>query len=304
MMVDSVFTAANIIATYMADNGSGTQTLYPVGVGVKVGTFEHNYNVDRAYGIGDRVADVMYSKGFEGSMSFDCILTDDNTPLIAGFLSDSSLSDTTLYLVKTDGSVLSGTPTITEYWQINGFKPDSVKITARAGEFIGLSIEGKYKSSDYKTGQSTPMDVSGLINEPLTFANASISVGGTNFGIDTTIVKEFEIDIKHNIERLLALNNLYPQVLQEQKFDADLTLNVYMDSTTWGVITTNLSESSNNYLHGTYPNNTITLTVTGSTKTYTFTADGVSLNTFSTTFEDANVIEGQMKLLAKTVTLS
>ena len=317
---NSVYTGANFIACYMtsetdSSTGTTTYTLHPVGVGVKVGSFEHNYNVDKAFGIGDRVADVFYSKGFEGTLNFDAILEDSATTFVSKLISDGSLSYEDLYIVQLNGEVLAGSsPTVSEYLHIGGFKADGVKITARSGEYVGLSVDGKFRYSENVTNVSnTTLDTSALINTPLTFASATLTIGdSTAFDINTTIVKEFEIDIKNNIEKLLSLGNIYPTVLQEQKFEADITLNVYMDSQNWNTVvsalstTTSSGEPSNNsnFVYDIYPNTSLTLTVTGQNHTYTIEANPVALESFSTSFEDANVVEGQMKLIAKTVSFS
>lgn len=293
-----VYTGANFLVAKLETDGT---TLTPVGVGVKVGTFEHNYNVDRAYGIGDRIADVMYSKGFEGSLSFDAILDDNTSPFVAQWINSGAIDEIDLYLVKLDGSVLSTDVDVSEAWKLIGYKPDGVKITARAGEYVGLSFDGKFRKSEYLTGQTLTLSIAPLTNTPLIFASANVNA--SSWSIDLNVTKEFEIDVKHNIETLKVLNDLYPAVLQEQKYEIDATLNVYVNATTWSELTSALSENAH-YKNDMYPDTTLTLTVTGVNKTYTFTLSNVALSSFSTSFEDANVVEGSLKLMAKNITLS
>ena len=326
-----VYTGANYLVGLLTDETEpsgtvhGSKTITPIGVGAKIGTYEHNYQLEKAFGIGDRVVDEYYSKGFEGSISFDIIYSEslhsvsvwsNSVNFLSNLLSKESVSEIDIYLFEVDGEVLapSSLPSGQYAWILHGFKPDSVKISARAGEFVGLSIDGKFASSEYvdittsvSGDYDVTLDISMLTDNPLTFANASISESGHTFlgASGYNYVKEFEIDIKHNLENIFSLNTLTPKEYQEQKYDMDITLNVYMDSNTWSVLTSKLPTTSN-FMQApyTYPDTTLTLTLTGASTHDTIEVDNISLSSYSSSFEDANVVEGSMKLLGRELALT
>lgn len=308
-----VYTGANYLVFY--DTGEtdieGNEILKVVGAGVKVGTYSQNYNLDKYFGIGDRVADGFYSKGFEGSISVDYVMVEDdivNGLWYADELDTCSIAEKTLYIALYSGECIVSSKTPSGIWKLNGVKFDSVKYSIKAGEYVAITLDGKFKSSEYIT------DVSGytfntdrLYSPIVTFANAHVTFG-TGFDISNGLLKSVEVNIKHGLEKLLRIGSLMPEEYKEQKLEVDASLSVYMDLGTWSELTTNLVESSY-YIHDTntaiYPSVDITITFSmGSIGDVSMILHDVVLSEFSTSYEDANVVEGSLKMLASYVEIS
>ena len=335
-----VLTGANAILVWRDDANT---KLRPVGVGVKISTFESDYQMEKIWGIGDRTYDLLYSKGFSGSLSFDIILGDADNEFLDVLLTAGKIgSIPDVYIFTTDNATpITGTnngfsdPTQVKIYKIAGWKADSMKITMRSGEYIGVSFDGKfsrledsditidttnnaysYNSTDYA------FDISDLLVEPLTFARASLTTATDTSGtawnaVDVDLVKDFEIDVKHNLEAIYSLNSMFPRKFVEQKFDLDISMTAYFnDYTQYENLLSSLrvsaSDSVNTKFVGayTYPNTaqgvaTLKIEALGeSGKKHTFTIYDAGLTSFSNVFEEANVVEGSFKFMGRYLTYS
>lgn len=327
MSNNQVITSANTILMWKTGDiditdSSGNTEKYdgfsPVGIGVKVNTFEMDYKTERVYGIGDKLADGVYSKGFGGNISFDMVVSDSSETNISNFLNmllynnDSGAAyfpDTVnldLYIYFGLDTYLDKNSTYidlntVDVYKLVGFTPESIKLNMRSEEYVVMSVSGRYKSMDGYTVPSgyngAKMSIGEVYANPSTFVNGGITIDSGEFDANTfTYTKSVDVDIKYNPKDIYVIGSPYPSEFVGQKIGIDVNIVCYMDKDVFESLINSMKDVDNfNGVNSYFPNGVLTLNFSSN---YSMKLSGLYIVNVSTSMESANVLEVKMKMYA------
>lgn len=326
MVSSQVITSANTVLMWKTGDisitdSSGNTTTYdgfsPIGIGVKVNTFDMDYKTERVYGVGDKLADGVYSKGFNGNISFDMIVSNSSENNISKFFNmllynndsgsayfpdtvnvdlyvyfglDMNLNNTT-YVDLNEGDV----------YRLVGFTPESIKLSMRSEDYVVMSVSGRYKSMEGYTVPSgydgAKMTVAEVYASPSTFVNGGITIDSGEFDANTfTYTKSVEVDIKYNPKDMYVIGSPYPSEFVGQKIGIEANVVCYMDKDVFESLINSMKDVDNfNGVNSYFPNGVLTLQFSSQ---YSVKLSGLYIVNISTSMESANVLEVKMKMYA------
>lgn len=208
----------------------------PFGHGTKVSIARKN-NMERIHSLGARNATANVAKKYEGTATIEFLLGAGMTTLAHGGASwlravlgavpvDAGVDPTTHTYSEsntlTSFSVEAGTElgTADAYSTLIGCKVNSCTITAAVDEVASVRLECPYRTETLSTTLAnavvTPTE------EPLTFAQGTLSVAGTTVGY----VQSFEMTITNNVEMLWGLGSRYSTAGPEKTRTYDIRMTV------------------------------------------------------------------------------
>lgn len=191
----------------------------PFGQGTKISINRRN-NMERIFGLGARNASANVAKKYEGTATVDFLLGAGQTAIAHG---GASWLRAVLGAVPTDAGVGPYTHTYAESNTITSFsianatelgdadyvsaligcKVQSCKLTAAVDEVARVTLECPYRTETLATtgigSVVTPTE------EPLTFAQGTLSVAGTTVGY----VQSVDLTITNNVEMIWGLGSRY-----------------------------------------------------------------------------------------------
>lgn len=326
-MSSNIMTGAKYVLAYLSssstdDSGNTTYYLNSIGMGANVNTFTLDYKTDGVYGVGGRIIKSVYSKGFEGKLSFTFILNDEQ--FIMKFFKENSngtysmncgINPVDLYLIE--GSNLSNMCGINlsndTIWLIHNFVPDSLKVEFKTEEYVIVTLDGVFTHYEKVVQDSSHIyDLSFVNTNPFTFANVKILFSNTWNSSDYNFeyIRNLSINVKNNLEKIYGFGQQYAKEFVPQKYEVDVDIDMYVDRGTYEQFMTDLSISGNNLVNSNfegagsdyYPNEAVKVSISNADGTFTYNiAFGQAyLENIDTSYEDANIVELKMKLKSVT----
>lgn len=322
-MSSNIMTGAKYVLAYLTgsttdDSGNTTYYLSPVGMGANVSSFSLDYKTDGVYGIGGRYMKSVYSKGFEGKLSFTYIL--DKNEFILKIFNEyqpskysmmCGVNPIDLYLIEGDnlGKGCFSDLTSSTIWLIHDFVPDSLKVEYKTEEYVTVTLDGVFTHYEKVVQDSSHIyDFSPITDYPFTFANLKVSFANdwnsTNYNFE--YIKDISVNIKNNLEKVYGFGQQYAKEFVPQKYEIDVDVDLFVDRTTYEQFMSDLSISGNNLVNSNfdgisgdyYPNENVSLILSNSDGTFRYILGlGYSyLENIDTSYEDANIVELKMKI--------